>query len=454
MSSFPPRRGRAAPTHSADTPGHVGVRLLVSLAIVLLAPAAGFAHSNLQDVGTTPGVGLQLSFSGPVEQAFLRVTGRDGVAIRASVDPADDQTVVVPRSTDAGPVHWRVLSRDGHVTVGTSDGTRGTTRQGAISIAADALGFVGLLGLIGLIAVRFLVLAPAWRTGGMRPPGASGIDDWHQVIAPSLERGLAAWWRTWWSFSATAAVGVGLAAVGLLAELDSSDIGALVGTRWGVAWVIQGASLGVIAGLGAHLGRSSLRTEPDLNRAWGYALAIPLGLAAGAIAWTSHASSGTDAAIGIGLDAIHLWATGIWLGGLGALIAIVPLARRQPESSDVTRFSAAVVVRFSTVAIVCVATLIVTGIYRAIAELRGFADLVDTGYGQALLVKLIVFAVLLAGGAYNRLVLHPRLERAALGLSPSDRGAGQALRISMTAEIMVATVLLVIVAVLVNLPPP
>jgi hypothetical protein len=76
------------------------------------------------------------------------------------------------------------------------------------------------------------------------------------------------------------------------------------------------------------------------------------------------------------------------------------------------------------------------------------------GRGQALLVKLAVFAVLLVGGAYNRLVLHPRLERAALGLRETDAGAGQALRISVAAELAMASVLLVVVAVLVNLPPP
>jgi len=52
------------------------------------------------------------------------------------------------------------------------------------------------------------------------------------------------------------------------------------------------------------------------------------------------------------------------------------------------------------------------------------------------------------------MVIHPRLERAALGLDPGDRGAAAALRISVRAELAVAGVLLVTVAVLVSLPPP
>ena len=69
-------------------------------------------------------------------------------------------------------------------------------------------------------------------------------------------------------------------------------------------------------------------------------------------------------------------------------------------------------------------------------------------------MKLALFALLLVGGAYNRMVVHPRLERAALGLDPGDRGAAAALRVSVRAELVVAAALLVSVAVLVSLAPP
>ena len=95
-----------------------------------------------------------------------------------------------------------------------------------------------------------------------------------------------------------------------------------------------------------------------------------------------------------------------------------------------------------------------TGVYRALAELGSVGDVADSAYGRALLVKLGLFAVLLAGGAYNRLVAHPRLERAALGLDPGDRGAAAALRVSVRAELALAAALMVSVAVLVSLPPP
>jgi putative copper export protein len=118
------------------------------------------------------------------------------------------------------------------------------------------------------------------------------------------------------------------------------------------------------------------------------------------------------------------------------------------------RLGAGIVVRFSALALTAVAVLVVTGVYRALAELGSVAEIGESAYGRALLVKLGLFAVLLLGGAYNRLIAHPRLERAALGLDPGDRGAAAALRVSVAAELVLAAALMASVAVLVSLPPP
>ena len=86
--------------------------------------------------------------------------------------------------------------------------------------------------------------------------------------------------------------------------------------------------------------------------------------------------------------------------------------------------------------VAAVVLLVVTGVYRALAELPSLASLWTTSYGVALLVKLIVFAVMLVLAAWNRLALHPRLERAALGLGSAGPGDGMgALRSSVRAEV-------------------
>jgi copper transport protein len=261
----------------------------------------------------------------------------------------------------------------------------------------------------------------------------------------------------WWTAAAIALAGPPLAVAAQLAALDrgAADAGTLLtATRWGIALVVQWAAVGVAAAIAAALARSAGSAAPDAPTGAGTAIAAPLVVAVAAVAAASHASSGTDAALGMGIDGAHLAATGVWLGGLAALLALVPRARRLVTDEAGIRLAAAVVVRFSAVAIVCVGVLLVTGVYRALGELAAPSDLVDTGYGQALLVKLAVFLLLLCGGAYNRLVLHPRLERAALGLRPSDAGAADRLAVSVRAELAVAAALMVSVAFLVNLPPP
>jgi copper transport protein len=172
-----------------------------------------------------------------------------------------------------------------------------------------------------------------------------------------------------------------------------------------------------------------------------------------AVSDAGHAATGGDATLNVAIDLIHQLATAAWLGGLvGLAVLAIPAALGLPEA-DRVRLAAAVVVRFSALALTAVALLVVTGVYRALAEVS-VDDLLDTGYGRALLVKLGLFAVLLVGGAYNRMVVHPRLERAALGLDPGDRGAAAALRVSVRAELALAAALMVSVAVLVSLAPP
>jgi copper transport protein len=435
-----------------------------------IVPASASGHAELRSVARAGDGTLRAAFSAPVESAFLRFaaeTHAGSIPIPARIDPSDDQTVVLSTPPGLSAVAWRVLSGDGHVTGGVSAVTReeiaGAARTGAEAdppglVLAHLVVFAGLLGLLGLVAVRFGVVGPAWRSGGPRPPGLDDSDRWRAATAPALARATRRWWGAWWTLAIAAGAGLVLAPVAMCADLDAGigDLATLLGdTRWGRAWIVQAAGLVVAAGVALAVRRRGRLDDAAGGTAGrGSALALPLLAAAAAISWAGHASSGSDAGIGIALDAVHVWATGAWLGGLVALVCLVPDLRRLLDERVGTRLIAAIVVRFSALAITCVGLLVVTGVYRAIAELRGFGDLTGTGYGQALLVKLAIFLVLLGGGAFNRLVLHPRLERAALGLEEDDRGAGRRIHTSVSAELLVAGALLVAVSVLVSLPPP
>lgn len=426
----------------------VRIRLAVACAL-LLAPVTAHAHADVTAVGTAPSGDVRVELSAPVEHAFLTVSAPGATA---RIDPADPQAVLVRGLRPGERVTVRGMSRDGHAFRGAATG-----RDGAMSIAADAAVFIGLLGLLGLVCLRFAVVGPAWRSGGPRPPGAGDPAGWRAATEGALRSGARGWWRALAVLLAIGAIGLALAPAGLLRDLGAGggDLGTLVAdTRWGRSWLVQVVALALVALVALILRRRAAADAPDPPRGWGYCLVVPLVAAAWAISFTSHASSGTDAGLGIGIDAVHIVATAAWLGGLAGLIAMVPRAVRELGPPDGTRLAAAAVVRFSGLAIASVGVLVVTGVYRAIGELSAFGDLVDTDYGVALLVKLIVLAVLLCGGAYNRLVLHPKLERAVLGLRDDDGGAVARLRISVAAELVLATALLITVAILVSLPPP
>lgn len=442
---------------------------LVALA-GLFAPPAALAHADVVAVERRDDA-VRLVLSAPVETAFLRLEARaaDGrlVSGPARRDPRDPRAIVAPmRAPGVARITWRVLSQDGHPTGGTrAIGGSGAgpgpspvrDDDGLLPVLARLLVLLGPVGLLGLVVLSAGVVAPAVLRGGVAAPGerrAAG-EAFRARAGAALAGASAGWWIAWWSLAAVGGAGLVLLPVALLRGLRAGpgELGTLLGdTRAGTAWWIQVAALAA-AVLAAAVIRSRGASAPaGPGRA--LVLGLPPAVALAAISWGGHASSGADRTANVVIDALHGLATAAWLGGLVGLAVLAIPAIRALGTEDRVRLGAGVVVRFSALALVAVAVLVVTGVYRALAEIESAADLVDTAYGRALLVKLGLFAVMLGVGAYNRFVVHPRLERAALGLAETDRGGAAALRVSVRAEIVLAAAVMVSVAVLVSLPPP
>jgi putative copper export protein len=101
--------------------------------------------------------------------------------------------------------------------------------------------------------------------------------------------------------------------------------------------------------------------------------------------------------------------------------------------------------RFSPVALTCGPLVVLTGVITALMHLHPFASLWSTAYGYALLIKLCVVAAVFGLGAWNW-----RRQRRRLG---SEEAAGL-IRRSSVMELTVATLVLMVTAVLVSLPAP
>ncbi|MEH2485696.1 putative copper resistance protein D [Bradyrhizobium sp. AZCC 2230] len=130
---------------------------------------------------------------------------------------------------------------------------------------------------------------------------------------------------------------------------------------------------------------------------------------AASLAWTGHAGA-TVGAMGylhLAADALHLIAAAAWLGGLAPLVLLLTAAYRNGAillATDAVR-------RFSTLGIISVTVLMLSGLINTTILVGSFRALIVTSYGQLLLLKLALFAVMLALATINRLLLAPRLAR-------------------------------------------
>jgi putative copper resistance protein D len=187
-------------------------------------------------------------------------------------------------------------------------------------------------------------------------------------------------------------------------------------TLFGRIWLVR---LGVSLLLSAALWfawREPRRQGPIL-KIGGTLLA---GAYAATLAWTGHAvgDTGADRYLHLASDAVHLLAAGAWVGALPALVSLLKRAGgvARPEG-----FALAVSAtrRFSTLGMVSVSALVVTGLVNAWYLVGNVPALLSTEYGRFLLWKLLIFAVMVALAAINRLRLTPLLATATTIITPS-----------------------------------
>jgi copper transport protein len=226
------------------------------------------------------------------------------------------------------------------------------------------------------------------------------------------------------------------------------------------------------------------------------ALALYGGLAAtGSFVLFGHATQSPHPWLTEGADVVHVAVGALWFGGLVGLALVVRSrlrATRPPttptvgpaRSDDRPRraspapgagtatavldrtevdtptevetdmdelFSStiAVVLRFSSAAAISVALLTAAGLTLGIIEVGSLSNLVSTSYGQLVIAKVVVVALILAMAAYNRYQLLPGLEA-----DPGDRQTGlRSLVRALHVEALGIVAVLAITAVLANTTP-
>ncbi len=180
-------------------------------------------------------------------------------------------------------------------------------------------------------------------------------------------------------------------------------------TQFGETWQARLILAVIFAASVIAFDRSAIK-RPFWSRIIQLALASAL---VGTLAWAGHGAA-TLGAIGdvqlIG-DVLHLIASGIWVGGLFPLAVMLGLALRAAEAPwiaiayDATR-------RFSILGIACVSTLLLTGVVNTYVLAGSIPALVGTPYGRLVVLKVGLFATMVAIAVVNRQYLTPRLASA------------------------------------------
>ena len=394
-----------------------GVVLVLAATLVALMASPAFAHATLE--GTDPPAGavlrtapkqvtLRYDQSVGVSLGSVRVFDQSGarVEIGSPHHPggADDVVRVDLPHLSAGSyvVTWRVISADTHPVQGaftfqlganTAVGSR--QLQGLAGRLLSNQGGSTTVGVVYGIDRLLVFAALALLIGG----AGLLVFVWPQGRASRRARRLV--WAGWIALTGATAVGIGLegaygAALPLVDALRPDIINEVLGTRFGEVSVLRLALLVVAFPLlRLLLPRRATATTTPLPAWWKPAsAATAIGLAS-TPGLAGHATTGVWVAGAVPADAVHVGAMSLWLGGLAVLgVALLP-------RGNLAEIRAAVP-RFSGLAMICVATIVATGIFQAWRQLGTFDALRSTDYGNLLLVKIALVVVVLLVAATSR----------------------------------------------------
>ena len=415
----------------------------VGLAFAVLAPARqASAHPGLEvsvpaanavlEVGPP---NIELDFNETVDARLASIQLYDANAILiptgAPASITDDTVLQASLPTIGDGVYvvvWRVPSADGHVVdgvfsfqVGRQSGVDVGALIDRVSGNAAATSSVGrldtsarLLALIGLIVVL----------GG----GALAIQTPGDESEGSPNRTLL--WMAWIFLLVGSLGSFGLYGAKVVAGSPSDAIkpsvwGKVVGSHTGSVLLVRIVLVLAIGGLLLAFARRA----GDMWRGAALALSTALVLTYSSI---GHANAQDPAALWIAIDAVHLTAIALWIGGLLMLAFGTSAWLTDPATEPIVR-------RFGATALVAVPVIVATGVAQTMKLAGNLDDVASTSWGRTLLVKVAVVTVLVAIGGVSQWMLRNE--------GPS------ALKRIVLVEALIGIAVLGLAAALVTLPP-
>ena len=404
--------------------------LLLALAPALLVPRSAVAHAALKESDPAANAILpaaptraSLRFTEPLERSYSRAelydqTGNTLPGVSTFGDDRFTMTIDLPSDLLNGTysILWRTLSEaDGHTAQGYEPFTIGTEADVVAVVppaaTADAGGppewlrgvarWVALLGLATVVAVwpvwLFVLrpaIAPAWQVG------------------PDLTRRvrrLAGGALLFAALGSVAALLVQAAAVAGGEGLASGVATTLGETRYGTYWLLRLGGFLVFASALMSCAWWWPRRRPAATVAT-LALAAILPLPFSLISHASAQPAGRATAVAV--DALHLLAASVWVGGLFVLVGGLAPTLRQLTPIGRRTVLARAIPRFTALALIAWGVMGLTGLYSAWLQVGNLDGLRETAYGRSLTLKLLLLVPVLGLAAFNLLIVTRRVRRA------------------------------------------
>ena len=263
--------------------------------------------------------------------------------------------------------------------------------------------FISSLMVAGIVFFDLLIASPVLRMGDLRLPATSSCFSNRTTkllwigVAWSIVSALA-----WWCLLSARITGKTFDEV----VADGTIWIVLSQTQFGFAWQLR-----LLLGFALAVCLLTRQTTANAAPVWQQVLATLLASAyLGSLAFAGHGQEGLgfERKIHLAADFLHLIAAGFWLGGLIPLALLLTYLRRFREEGWVTA-ACIVTGRFSSLGILAVGILLVSGTLNASLLVGGIENLIDTRYGRWLLLKMTLFAAMVGLAAINRQYLLPRL---------------------------------------------
>jgi putative copper resistance protein D len=303
----------------------------------------------------------------------------------------------------------------------------------------------------GLVVARLLHLAAVTTLAGVSffPLYACAIAEpiqmlrWRQgvLLAAAIVALLSG--MLWFAFSVANMSGT-------LADVADREVlwTVLSETTFGWVWTARMLLAVIVLGVVSRRFGPTAGPQPD----WIMAFLTGALLASLAVVGHSQIEEGVAGVIHVTSDVAHLLAAGAWLGGLlpvGFILAHYGRETDMAQALDLDK----VLLRFSGMGYVAVATLVGSGLVNGWFLIGSVSRLFATPYGQLLIVKLFLFAGMLALAVSNRFWIVPSLTKA-----PTDDRNGSAvwtarLRNHVLGEQLLGFMVLVIVSALGTMRP-